>query len=53
MCQPQHEPITANRWPDDDWQDAEYERYEAMTSEPARAAARVMLEDEPIEDLPF
>ncbi len=51
----QYDPITANRWPDDDWLDDEYyEGHAQLDSEPAKAAARVMNEDEPIEeDLPW
>ena len=34
--QPQYDPITANRWPDDDFLDAEhYEGHAQMVSEPA------------------
>lgn len=56
MRQFQYDPITADLLPDDDFLDAEhYEGHAPMTSEAAKAAARVMTEDEPVteEDLPW
>lgn len=55
MRQPQHDPLCANRWPDDDdWEDAEHEHYETLKSGPAQAAAQTFIDNEPIEeDLPW